>query len=391
MERDKELIIRSFEYDPFDVAVAFKTVVDKEFGSDPFIGAKTKWWHVRGPVPFTSVRTGPNLTVKVVVGEFEVRQLGFFSIQESVIQAVVGKTDSQRVERFLDEVERKLKSASIYKGKFVTFTERGPEFHNIENVDFSKLIYNPRVERELNEHLLVLIEKTAECKADGLLIQRKVLFEGRFGTGKTMALLLTIKKALENGLTVFYLNPTVQNVAAAIPPMLKLSKKYSPALLAIEDFDREQEGYGDRSSTTQKIMTAIDGVLSKDAETIIVLTTNFGNKIKGGFKRPGRIDKVINFDIFDIDDAKKLLRTAIAQDLLSPSIDWEKVGSACSHMAPAFIRGISDTAKLAARSRAKTGEKPLITENILLDAIEGLQAQHKACEDEMQMGFSQNR
>jgi len=384
MRGDKDLIIRNFEYDSVDVAVAFKTVADKEFGPDPFTGTKIRWWHLRDPVPFTSVRIGQNLTTKVVIGEFSVRQLGYFRIQDSVVQAVVKKTDSPRVEKFLDEVDEVLRSASIYKGKAVTSAR---EFFSIKDVDFSKLVYNPRVERELHENLWVLIEKTAECRADGLSIQRKVLFEGRFGTGKTMAVLLTIKKALANGFTVFYMDSTVQDVASAISPMLKLCKKYSPTLFIVEDFDKAQVFDGSVHGV-HRIMTAIDGVLAKDAEIVIVLTTNFGNKIKGGFKRPGRIDRVVNFDLFDSNDAKRLLRIIIAQDFLSPGINWERVGSACAHMAPAFINGIGDTAKLAARSRANTGEKPLVTETILLDAIEGLQAQHKACEDEMQMGFS---
>jgi len=388
MASERVHLIRSFEFDGNDLLVAFKRAVDKVFGPDALIGEKLRWWQPRGPVPFTFVKTGSNQKIKVVTGGFDIRGLGQFMIDESTVQVVVKKEDVQRTENFLDEVGRILNSESIYKGKTITSAR---EFFNIGAVDFSRLNYNPQVEKELNEHLFVLLERTAECRADGLPIQRKVLFEGKFGTGKTMAALLTVKKAIENGFTCFYMDPTQHDVSTAIPFMLRLCKKYMPAVLVIEDFDREQDSYRGDGGMLAKIMVAIDGVLSKDSEIIIVLTTNFGTKVKGGFKRPGRIDKVINFDVFSADDANNLLRLSIPDNYLSPDINWDRVGNACSHMAPAFIRGIADTAKLAARSRAGTSQTPIITQDILLSAIEGLQAQHKACEAEMRMGFSQNK
>ena len=50
---------------------------------------------------------------------------------------------------------------------------------------------------------------------------------------------------------------------------------------------------------------------SKDSEIIVVFTTNFKDKIAGGFQRPGRIDKTISFNDFTPQDTERLLKVVI--------------------------------------------------------------------------------
>ena len=380
-------IIRSFRYDSYDVAVAFQKVAERIFGPDQFVGIRMKWWWPRSPVASKSVTIGLDKKMKVFTGFAQIPGIGEFSIDGNIIQVVVKKSKTKIIEDFLDEVKNVLETDSIYKGKAVTSAR---EFMDLSHVDSGKLVYNSQIFRELNEHLWVLIEKTNDCRSDGLQIQRKVMFEGRYGTGKTMALLVTMRKAIDNGFTVFYLDPTNLSVSESLNDMIKLARKYRPALIAIEDFDREQRMGGNYA--IEMLMIAIDGALSKDDEMLIVLTTNFKNKVAGGFQRPGRIDKTISFNIFTASDAEQLLKTVIPERLLSPNINWSKVGDAASRMTPAFVKGIGDTAILAARSRANSGETPMITEEIMLSAIEGLREQQKACEAaEQSVGFTPNR
>lgn len=382
MAKDRIHIVHTFEHDGFDVATAFKRVAEERFGADQFTGVKDRFWLPKPPVSYTSVKVGLNQEVKIILGFVKIKALDAeFNLEESTIQAMVGKPEVKKVEDFLAEVKKSLETYSIYHGKAITSLR---EFVDLSSVNLNSLVYNSRIWRELNENLWVLLEKREECKAAGAQIQRKVLFEGKFGTGKTMALLATAKKAVENGFTFLYIEPTLANVTGIIDRMLKLSKKYQPSVLAIEDFDREQR-VGD-DFAVGKLMTAIDGVLSKDAETIIILTTNFKNKIVGGFKRPGRIDKVINFDTFEAEDAERLLKIVIPPHFLSLGIDWPRVGRAASHMTPAFIKEVGTGSKLAAISRAENGKAPMVTEGILLNVIEGLQDQHKSCEEPF--GFS---
>lgn len=388
MKRNKALIIRNFEYDSFDVAVAFNHVAKEMFGEDPFVGTKNRTWSSPKPLTLITVKVGLDQQTKVVVGEMKIRGVdGTFHLEGPVVQSLVCKGEIGKVERFLDEVDARLKTASIYKGKAVT-SSRG--FMDLSRVNFDLLVYNQRVSEELTDNLWVLMEKTGLCRLAGLRIKRKVLFQGKFGTGKTMAALVTAKKAIENGFTVFYLEPTFPDVSGAVEFMLQVAKKYPPALLIIEDFDREQRSgdfYG-----MGKLAAAIDGMTSKDSETMIVLTTNFKDKIAGGFQRPGRIDKIIDFNVFAPQDVEQLLKVVIPKGYIDAGINWEKVSKLTSHMTPAFIgEGIGVGATLAAISRTKSGDSPVVTEEILLQVAEGLQGQHKACEAVEQTGFSYNK
>ena len=384
MAKDKVVIMRGFEYDPFDLAVAFNKVAVKVFGQDPFIGTKDRAWLPRNPVAFSTVKVGVSQEEKVAMGEMEIRGLkGKFHLDGSAIQAFVDKSETSRVESFFDGIRDRLETASIYKCKAMT-SSRG--FMDLGRINPALLVYNQRVLEELSDNLWVLIEKTNDCRKPGLRIKRKVLFQGRFGTGKTMAALLTIKKAIEHGFTSFYLEPTLPDMSGAVEFMLQLAKKYSPALLTIEDFDREQrlgDFYG-----MGRMMAAIDGMTSKDSEVIVVFTTNFKDKIAGQFQRPGRIDKTVNFNIFTPQDTEQLLRVVIPSEYIDPSVDWGKISKATSNMAPAFIgEGIGVGSILAAISRANNGNRPVVTEEILLRVAEGLQDQHKTCEAAEQTGF----
>lgn len=388
MAKERVVIMRSFEYDSIDLAVAFNKVAKEVFGQDPFFGTKDRFFLPRNPVAFSMVKIGLNQEAKTAVGQMKIRGVdGEFVLEGSTIQVLVEKSETAKVESFFDKVKAKLKNESIYKGKAIT-SSRG--FMDLSRVNLGQLVYNRKVFEELADNLWVLIEKTNKCRQAGVRIKRKVLFQGRFGTGKTMACLVTAKKAVENGFTVFYLEPTSPDVSGAIEFMLQVAKKYPPALLMIEDFDREQR-LGDLYAMG-KIMAVIDGMTSKDSEVVVVLTTNFKDKIAGGFQRPGRIDKTIDFNLFTPHDTEKLLKVVIPAEHLASDINWEKVGNAASRMAPAFIgEGIGVGATLSAISRASNEDKPIVTEEILLRVAEGLQDQHKACEAAEHPGFSQSK
>ncbi len=386
MGRNKEIIVSQFEYDGYDLAVAFNHVAQKRFGPDPYVGVKMKWWHFRDPVTFVSIKTGLNQEVKVPIRTMRIPGINSeFNIDGPTIHAFVDKSHVSTVENFLAEVKNHLETASIYKGKAIT-SSRG--FLDLSGINFDALVYNERVLRELNENLWVLIEKTEECLRAGASINRKVLFEGKFGTGKTLAILLTAKKAIENGFTFFYVEPTASDISKAVEFMIAITRKYKRTVLAIEDFDREQRA-GDPYAVG-RLMMAIDGMLSKDSETIILYSTNFSDKIAGGFKRPGRVDKTVSFNTFNSVDAERLLKIVIPPGFICPKINWDKIGNTSSRMTPAFVKEVGTGSVLAGISRAKKGETPVVTEDILLNVIEGLEGQHRACEAAQQLGFHGN-
>ena len=113
MAKDKTIIIRNFEYDPFDVAVTFNNIIKEAFGNDPFVGMKERFWLPRGPLTRINVKVGLNQEVKVVTGSMEVRGIvGKFNLEGSIVQALVDKNEIGIVEALLDNVQIRLKTAS---------------------------------------------------------------------------------------------------------------------------------------------------------------------------------------------------------------------------------------------------------------------------------------
>ena len=188
MTKEKVVIVRGFEYDSIDLAVAFNNTAKAMFGPDPFFGTKDKFWLPRNPVAFSTVKVGLNQEEKIVMGQMRIKGIeGDFVLDGSTIQAFVDKNEIAKAESFMDNVKTSLKTTSLYKGKAVT-SSRG--FMDLSKVDLDALVYNPRVLQELKDNLFVLMQKTEQLRRDGVRIRRKVLFQGRFGTGKTMAALV---------------------------------------------------------------------------------------------------------------------------------------------------------------------------------------------------------
>ncbi len=369
-----------FEYETIDVAVAFNRVVAERYGKNVFRGVKKRFR--RAPLKQTRVKTGYRQEEAITVGALELKGIrGIFGVGEGpVLFAQVREDFEREVGDLFDAVQKQLDTASIYKGKAITATR---EFLDLSGVSMDGIIYSDKVLQDLKDNVWTLIEQPEVCISAGIKIRRKVLFSGKYGTGKTVAAMLTGQKAVNSGWTFIYLEPTAGIESAAVNFVLELARKYQRAVVLIEDVDREQ-GRGDPYVIGQ-IMASIDGVMSKNGEVLVVMTTNHLDKLTGGIQRPGRIDKTINFSRFGGTDTERLLKVIIPAEYLSPDIDWSNVAKACDDYAPAFVSGVGTSAKLAAISRTQDS-RPMVTEELLIEVAMDLHEQHKACSLE-QPGF----
>ncbi|MEX2052902.1 MAG: ATP-binding protein, partial [Candidatus Paceibacterota bacterium] len=273
-----------------------------------------------------------------------------------------------------------LDTASIYRGNAVTAMR---EFLDLSGISMDRLVYNSKVMRDLQANIWTLIEQPEQCLSANIKLHRRILFSGMFGSGKTLAALVTAKKAVACGWTFIYLEPTVDQASGAINFVLDFASKYQRAVVFIEDVDREQR-HND-SFALGRIMTAIDGVISKNQEVIVIMTTNYADRLAAGIQRPGRIDKIINFDRFYAEDVEKLLRIVIPSEFLSSDIDWAEIVKSCAGYTPAFVNEVGVGAKLAAISEAG-GVTPRVTQQMLTELASDLQVQYKACSAES-VGF----
>lgn len=98
------------------------------------------------------------------------------------------------------------------------------------------------------------------------------------------------------------------------------------------------------------IQNTMDGIDGKSRDLIVVLTTNFVDKLPPAIMRPGRLDTIIPLKEADPATAARLVRL-YAGDSLDADSDMEAIGRAVKGNIPAAIREVVERAKLFALAR----------------------------------------
>jgi transitional endoplasmic reticulum ATPase len=189
--------------------------------------------------------------------------------------------------------------------------------------------------------------------------------------------MLTAKKAVESGWTFVMVGSEMSSVKAVMMA-LDLARKYQPSIVLIEEFD--QSAHEGDFHAIGRLMSVIEGAMNRTGELIVIMTTNYPDKIASSLQRPGRIDRIIYFDKFTVEDIGRLLRKVIPGELMPTDIDWNAVGKACERYTPAFVREVGNSAMLMAISEGKRmNVTRLVTQDLLVEAAAALKLQHEAC------------
>lgn len=391
---------------PLDGALALRNVFERRFGAAVKEGATVRTFFGEKDVPpyMIAVEVGvdevqyvpwghfiipvmPEHKIKAGV-EFKEKQL-FFKISGEIKRKYKG---------FMDEiafqVREELKHGSIYKAKafrikFPTDQEMADEGYNPE--DFApkfinvaaahdKLILSATVNEQIETNLFTPVEHTEQCKLLGIPLKRGILLEGRYGTGKTLTAAMLSRKCVENGWTFIYLN----NVAD-LEKAMRFARRYEPAVIFAEDIDsvlQQQEG-SKRDQAMNNILNTIDGVDMKRAEQMVVLTTNFVERINKAMLRPGRLDAVISVLPPDEIAVLQLMRH-YAKNLLDNEGD-EALMPAANLLAgqiPSVVREVVERSKLAAIGRSTKNSRVLTLQGEdLRIAAQGILSHIKLLED----------
>jgi SpoVK/Ycf46/Vps4 family AAA+-type ATPase len=120
---------------------------------------------------------------------------------------------------------------------------------------------------------------------------------------------------------------------------------YQPCVIFAEDIDRAAQDR-DEDEGVNDLVNMLDGMISKDKEIMVILTTNFVDKIDTALLRPGRLDAVISIQPPDPDTVKRLIR-AYARGLLPATVSVDKCADLLAGQIPATIREVVERAKLS--------------------------------------------
>lgn len=372
---------RIYRYNSLDIALAFKKVAEDRYGNDCI--CPTKYWIIfDNPVNYLTVDIDSDKTEQVILGEVRIKSkkltADFLVCGESgnsdFISCFTPEKFRTEAESFLEAIETHLRTKSIYKGKAIGLDGK---FIDTSKVDPADFFYNEKDFGEISTHIWTMIENTARCRAEKIPLRRKILLTGIFGAGKTFTAYLTAKKAVENGWTFLYLPPTAEGNKKAITELYTIARRYSPAVIFIEDIDHEQRA--GNAYELQKTLAEFDGINSKKDEIVTVMTANKSDKIAGGMQRPGRIDKIIPLGSTSRKDIEKFIRSNIRQEILETNIDWEKLADHCKGYPPAFLSGIATSSVL----HVINNKAEKVGTELLVKAADELRKQLEACENAM--------
>lgn len=321
---------KKFNYRPWDGAAAFQRAMKMVFGTAG-IGKKIQTFFGDIPPEFHTIDVGVNQTESVPWGrvglnildaEFNLggtkdRELGLL-FQLSV---TAPKKYRKEIDAFFRVVEQELKDNSIYKGKAINAASQ-PAFVDVDMIDPKSVIYSDETLRQLGANLWTLLENTDMMRREGISLKRAILFEGPYGTGKTLGGLLTAQRAVRNGWTFIMVRPGQDDLQEA----LQTAQIYAPAVVWFEDIDILSSG-STSAIDISRILDMLDGASSKGKEVIAGFTTNHVDRLPKGVLRPGRIDAIVHVGGLDVNGYRKLVESLVRPDLLG-DIDYAEVAKA---------------------------------------------------------------
>jgi transitional endoplasmic reticulum ATPase len=296
-----------------------------------------------GPEPEDNIQVAmgqmsiPNVTAPV---QISLHRLG------SYITGTVRRKDRSILVEIATLARKIMKEDSIYKGKAIklrvdddgqlTLTEQ-PEFIQLKGVEETDIIHTRNTMRSIKNNIYGPLKHTAACRAHKIPLKRGILLEGKYGTGKSLTARVTAKVAVDNGWTFIMLDKS-QGLGAAI----EFARTYQPCVIFAEDIDRAADREDEDVNT---LVNLLDGLITKDMEMMVVLTTNFIDKIDKALLRPGRFDAVISIEAPDSETAIRVIRH-YARSLITEGTDLTEVGNILTDQIPATIREVVERAKV---------------------------------------------
>jgi transitional endoplasmic reticulum ATPase len=387
MAYDEETVavIRNFDVFPWDGAVALNEVLSQRYGWAT--AEATYSFFGKNPPQLRSVEVGYGKTIQVPWGKFKIPGVDaelYTGVDEKrgrkvfSLSTEVKRKYEKEVQALYDDVQTYLNSHSIYRGKaieldFSKLTDEGlvePRFMDTENTDPQGLIFSEEVQADMDTNVFTPIIRYQDAKRAKLKFKRGVLMAGPFGVGKTLAAAVAAYHCEKAGI-MFVKVPQADQLAQAVN--FVSVPLHQPAVIFCEDIDRAVKGSRDANMDT--LLNIVDGVDSKNAEIMIVLTTNEVEKINQAMLRPGRLDSVIDVTPPDAIAVQKLLRL-YGKGVVDSDADLTRVGEILQGRIPAVIAEVVTRSKLAALKNTEVGtHKVKVDEIALIEAAQSMQRQ----------------
>lgn len=380
LKKDEETLLdvrETIECFPLEGAVAFNEAMRRIYGwASPT--PKMGFFGPSNP-DMVSVQTDIDAWIQVPWGEFKIPNI------ENNVGLAAGRDDGKTQLIIYSSVRKRergvllelaaltrhiLKEESVYRGKALHLKtdsegrlamERPPVFLDVRDAKAEDLILNRTVEEQINTNIYALIEHTQAVQRAGIPLKRGCLLAGKFGVGKSMTTRITANKCINNGWTFVMVDR-----ASDLKEALLFAKRYQPAVVFCEDIDRAMK---ERNESANELLNVVDGIVSKDTQIMVVLTTNHVEMIEPAMLRPGRLDAVISVTPPDAEAVQRLIKL-YSRSLLAEGETLDRVGEVLAGSIPAVVREVVERSKLAMIAHGNDRVK----EEDLLVSAEGMTA-----------------
>lgn len=340
-----------------DAAHAFFQALKKEYGW--VHNMPTPGFFKDDPPALLTIATGLTTSVQVPWGRLRIPGLsGWLQTDierrenlpsRLVIFGEVLRKHEAVVQRIIQLTRDYLAENSVFKGTafrmrwkdphgdYLSMPE--PRFFRINRDVVRDLVFSREVEASIAISVFTPIERTSQVRTLQVPTKRGILLSGKFGTGKTMVSTAVAAKAVDNGWT-FILCERADELGDA----LRMAREYAPCVVFCEDVDRVMSGR--RSVSMDELLNTIDGVESKGAEVMVILTTNDVSSINRAMLRPGRLDDVIEVKPPDAEAVERLMRL-YGRGLVTAEEDISEPAKMLAGEIPAIIQEAVERSKLA--------------------------------------------
>lgn len=376
--KDEQTILEVYEHvigHPNDVLVAINAAMKEIYGwASP---TATPGFFGKQPPELVTVKTGPKEADKIQVpsGSFmlpgienpiqvHLRWAGGAD-HGCTIYGEVRKREKSILTELAAKARQILKDASIFRGKALRLQcddEGNVSFNSISYLETdyirpNDLILNPDEMQQIVASLWTPITNTDECLKHNIPLKRGVLLEGTYGTGKTMTANTTSAVCVENGWTYIMLDDV-----RGLKDTMLFAQRYQPCVVFAEDIDRVAE---DRDQDGNDLLNVVDGVLTKNSQVMLVLSTNHVEKINPAMLRPGRLDAVVTINPPGEEAVKRLFRL-YGGNLIDQSDELVESAAAAAGNIPATLREIVERSKL---SMIADGRTCICDEDLRISAV----------------------
>lgn len=359
---------REFNFRPWDGAYATSLAIREAFGfgiAKPIMG-----FFGPNPPQMITITTGPGTSVEVPWGKimlpgFENTYLYLGKSQHAVLGIIFSITVEaprkyrDEIQGFFRLVEEKLRTDSIYRGKAIDGATM-PNYLDLTSITPDDVVYTQEVMRQLEANVWSPIRHAKQLEALRQPGKRSLILEGPYGSGKTLAALLTAQVAVDSGWTFLLCRPEDD-----FAQVMQTAQMYQPAVVFNEDLD-VMAGVGSDEKNSRNL-DLFDGIKAKGLKLLLVLTTNHIEQLHKGMLRPGRLDAVIHVGAMDAPGVEKLTKRVVGASL-AKNIDWEQVYQAVDGFMPAFVKEAIDRAVRYSVARGNGELGPIDTEDLVLAA-----------------------